>query len=204
MALYVSAGVIAGSPGGWFVAMRLAGAAAVMVLCAAQGREAAARRAQLIRLSRVDVLTDCLNRRGFEERFAAELARAQRGGGGLGLLVLDLDGFKGLNDTHGHAAGDDLLCWVGATLRDAVRPADAVGRLGGDEFVVLLPGVSPDGVREAADRLVAALAARTPVSVGHATLPDDGTTFDALYAQADARLYEQKALRGTRRRVPTG
>jgi diguanylate cyclase (GGDEF)-like protein len=201
-ALYVSAGVISGSPGGWFVTMRLAGALAITVICLLRSREAAARRAELLRLSRVDVLTDCLNRRGFEERFEAELARARRTGGALGLLVLDLDGFKHLNDTHGHAAGDHLLCWVGATLRDGVRPADAVGRLGGDEFVVLLPDVTPEAVHGTAERLLTALAARTAASVGHATLPLDGDTFDALYARADGRLYEEKAGRGTRRRPP--
>jgi diguanylate cyclase (GGDEF)-like protein len=91
---------------------------------------------------------------------------------------------------------------VGATLRDGVRPADVVGRLGGDEFVVLLPDITPAAVHGTAERLVTALAARTAVSVGHATLPLDGGTFDALYARADGRLYEQKAGRGTRRRPP--
>ena len=197
--LYVSAGIVDGSTGGWFITMRLVGAISAAAACAMQGREAAARRVQLMHLSRVDVLTECLNRRGFEERFETELERAGDGDGGLSLLILDLDGFKTLNDTKGHAAGDELLRWVGATLRQELRSADLVGRLGGDEFVVVLPRSTDDAARATADRLATALAPRTPVSIGLASLPDHGTDFHTLYHHADGELYAEKTRRGSRR-----
>ena len=195
--LYVSAGILDGTSGGWFITMRLVGAVAAAAACAMQGREAAARRVQLMHLSRVDVLTECLNRRGFDEQFEAELGRCDADG--LSLLILDLDGFKTLNDTRGHAAGDELLRWVGATLRQELRSADVVGRLGGDEFVAVLPRSSHDAARATAQRLVTALAARTPVSVGLASMPEHGTDFRTLYHHADEELYAEKARRGSRR-----
>ncbi|NJC70965.1 GGDEF domain-containing protein [Planosporangium thailandense] len=200
-AFYLVVAAVVGSPGGWYVALHLAGIISISAICAAQGRTAARQRLLLTRLSRVDVLTDCLNRRGFEDRFTAELARTQRTGGTLSLLIFDLDGFKKLNDAHGHAAGDDLLRWVATTLRDNIQPHDVVARLGGDEFVVLLGSAPEADARRVADRLVARLAARASASVGVATLPEHGLTFDALYAHADGDLYGQKATRQTARRV---
>ncbi|MEU4619712.1 GGDEF domain-containing protein [Actinoplanes sp. NPDC023801] len=187
--LYVLVGLLVGDPGGWFMAIQLLGTAAASTACALQGRSAARQRRMLTRLSRVDVLTEVLNRRGFAERFAAERADRRRTGGDTALLVLDLDGFKGLNDAYGHAAGDELLRWVAATLRDRLRAQDVVGRLGGDEFVVLLAGGDAFAV---AAELGTALAARTGASIGAAVLGVDGDDFDGLYAVADARLYQQK------------
>jgi diguanylate cyclase (GGDEF)-like protein len=138
------------------------------------------------------VLTDALNRRGFAERFAGQLDLGRRHGTGAALLVLDLDGFKQLNDTAGHAAGDALLRWVAGTLRGNLQAHDIVGRLGGDEFVVL---VEAAGAEETADRLQRALAERTGASFGVALLGLDGDDFDGLYAAADARLYRQKVER---------
>ena len=89
--------------------------------------------------SRTDPLTGCLNRRGFEECADAQIQAMQRQRPKRRRVVLDIDHFKPVNDTFGHAAGDELLCWVAQTLERVVRPTDAVGRLGGDEFAVILP-----------------------------------------------------------------
>jgi diguanylate cyclase (GGDEF)-like protein len=191
--LYIAVAVLVGTPSGWYVVTHLGGALAVSVVCAVQGRAAAAQRRLLTRLSRADALTDALNRRGFEERFAAELEHTH--GRSVSLLAFDLDGFKQVNDVHGHAAGDDLLCWVSATLRTNLDPHDAVGRFGGDEFVVLLTSQPGTDAPAVAARLRTALAARTAVSVGVAMLPEHGTDFDSLYTHADADLYSRKPRR---------
>ena len=115
-------------------------------------------------MSRADPLTGCLNRRGFEERFDAELSRAARTGRPLGLIMLDLDHFKEINDTRGHAAGDDVLRWAVDVMNDALRPMDTVGRVGGDEFAVVVPGAGPDDSAAVARRLQDALADRAPAS----------------------------------------
>src|SRR4051812_10535321 len=118
-------------------------------------------RRELALMSRTDHLTGMLNRRGFHERAEGELARAARVGGPVGLVLIDLDGFKRVNDAHGHAAGDELLCWVAEAMQAVLRPSDAAGRLGGDEFVLLLPGVGAGDARAVAERLRVALAERT-------------------------------------------
>jgi diguanylate cyclase (GGDEF)-like protein len=202
---YVSIGVVVGGASAWYVGMHAGGSLFLAVICGWLGRNAAGQRQLLTRLSRIDVLTECLNRRGFEERFTAELAHAQRGSGALTLLILDLDRFKQLNDSRGHAAGDELLRWVGATLHAELHPHDVVGRLGGDEFVVLLTDWA-ERPREVAHRLREALGERTQVSVGMATLGRDGTDFDSLYAHADAELYAEKRGRRTAptQRTPAG
>ncbi|MFI7597947.1 diguanylate cyclase [Actinoplanes sp. NPDC049681] len=192
-ASYVAVAVGWGVPSPWYVVMHLAGILAVAAACAIQGHAAARQRQLLTRLSRVDPLTEVLNRRGFEERFAAELHEARRAGRALGLLIFDLDGFKLLNDTAGHAAGDELLRWVAATLRAGVPEHGVVGRLGGDEFVVVLP--SAVDAPETAERLRQALAERTAASVGTAVLDPDAAGFEELYAHADAELYAEKAAR---------
>ena len=89
--------------------------------------------------ARVDALTGLLNRRGFEERLDLELARARRDRTWLTVVRFDLDHFKQVNDSYGHAAGDRLLAWLGATITEHIRGVDAAARVGGDEFVVILP-----------------------------------------------------------------
>ncbi len=165
---------------------------AAAVMCALISRLHHRQRGELARVSRADPLTDCLNRRGFQERLDAELAGAARHEHGVSLIVIDLDAFKAVNDREGHAAGDALLIWTVARITDSVRPLDAVGRLGGDEFAVVLPAVGCSEAREVAARMRAALASRTSASTGLATYPDDGTTITQLHACADARLYEAK------------
>ena len=158
-------------------------------ICAWQCLNHDRHRRQLDRASRTDPLTGCLNRRGFRERLDAELARARRAGTEVALIVVDLDHFKSVNDRHGHAAGDELLCWVARTLDDTLRTEDMVARLGGDEFALVLAGTDPD---VAVERVRARLAERTPASIGVARFPGDGFDADALHQVADADLYAHK------------
>lgn len=133
-------------------------------------------------------------------RSAVERALAERPG--FGLLLLDLDRFKPVNDAHGHEAGDEVLRVTGERLRRALRPADVVARLGGDEFAVFLDD-STD-VRALTERLQARVAApihlgdavvAVGVSVGHALHPVDGTSFEALLRAADQDMYRSKRSR---------
>ncbi|MEU4426677.1 GGDEF domain-containing protein [Actinoplanes sp. NPDC024001] len=148
-----------------------------------------------------DALTGLVNRAAFQERAAAALATA--GPQALtGVLLIDLDGFKAVNDTLGHAAGDALLVGVAGHLRAAVRDGDTVARLGGDEFVVLLPDLrDPGEVEEIGDRIVRRLAAPIPVdggtvvaraSIGASVTAGPGSDLSALVKQADVALYEAK------------
>jgi len=171
----------------FLVSMALCG-----VLCTWQSRLAERQRDELAELSRTDPLTGCLNRRGFAERLDAELARAERDGGELALIQIDLNAFKAVNDRHGHAAGDELLRWVASTLKGLLRGSDATGRLGGDEFALLLPGLGAGEARAVADRTIAALAERIGASAGLACRTADGTTAEALHRHADAELYSRK------------
>ncbi|OJF11064.1 GGDEF domain-containing protein [Couchioplanes caeruleus] len=201
---YLGLATFVGASSAWHVAMQLGGTLAVATVCGRQGAVAGQQRRLLTALSRVDVLTDTLNRRGFEERFTAACALAATTGAPIALLIFDLNGFKQVNDQHGHAAGDELLRWVAHTLQTNVGPGDVVGRLGGDEFVVLLtrpnhdsPGAHTDrrAPRAVADSLRTALAHRTAASVGTAVFGQHGTDFDTLYAHADHELYAQKTQR---------
>jgi diguanylate cyclase (GGDEF)-like protein len=161
-------------------------------MCIWQSRLQHAARAELARISRADPLTGCLNRLGFGERLDGELARVRAGGPGLALVVVDFDGFKAVNDQHGHSAGDDLLCWATHAMAAVLRPGDALGRLGGDEFAALLPDADIDEACRASERLRFALAARISASAGVAAAPEDGTEADPLHHRADERLYEAK------------
>ncbi|MFI5495075.1 diguanylate cyclase [Actinoplanes sp. NPDC051859] len=202
---YVAIAATVGDPDPWYVVMHLAGALAVSVICGHKGRIAASQRRQLSKLSRLDALTGCLNRRGFTERFAASRAHAQRHHRAPALLIFDLDGFKQVNDLHGHAAGDELLIWVAATLRAQGRSRDLVGRLGGDEFVMLLNLREGETAAGRAQALQDALAERTACSIGAAVLGQHGDDFAALYAHADAELYTRKVAHGggrSRRSAP--
>ncbi|WP_207229764.1 GGDEF domain-containing protein [Krasilnikovia cinnamomea] len=193
---FVAIAVFVGVSSTWYAIGHLTSALVVSLVCASRGRVAAEQRRKLRELSRVDALTQCLNRRGFMERSTAELAHAHRHRRDLSLLILDLDRFKEVNDSEGHAAGDELLCWVGATLRERLHPHDVVGRLGGDEFVVLLSSHSAGETDDVAGDLEAALAERIGVSVGAGVLGRHGTDLEGLYAHADAELYRRKLARG--------
>jgi diguanylate cyclase (GGDEF)-like protein len=165
------------------------------IMSAWQAHNQARQHALLARMSRSDPLTGCLNRRGLEERLEAELLAARRKLSQGALLLIDLDGFKLVNDRHGHAAGDELLCWVVRTLGRVVRPLDAVARLGGDEFAVLLPDIEAAQALNCATRMRAVLRERTGASIGMATYPLDGSDAASLFKQADARLYASRPTR---------
>jgi diguanylate cyclase (GGDEF)-like protein/PAS domain S-box-containing protein len=148
-----------------------------------------------------DPLTGLANRTLLEERLWAVLARDARTGNSTAVLFLDLDGFKGVNDRHGHLVGDAVLRAVADRLTVAVRPADTVARLGGDEFVVLVETATEEGVTGLADRLRAGLTApirlgaldlKVGVSVGLALSRAGDTAPAALLASADRRMYAEK------------
>lgn len=156
-----------------------------------------------------DHLTGAPSRRAFFDMAERELARARRHGNGLGLLLLDADHFKRINDTHGHAIGDEVLRDLVGRTREEIRKIDYFARLGGEEFGVLLPDASFDTTRAVAERLRAALdrplqgvpaapGVAYTVSIGLAML-EKGEDFAGLMRRADAALYAAKA--GGRNRV---
>ena len=148
--------------------------------------------------ARTDPLTGLLNRRALEEAFEMELSRAGRGKFGVGLVMLDLDGFKEFNDEYGHPAGDAALERLSHALADATRAIDHVGRVGGDEFAVLAPESSTAGTLALAERLRRAVEIEfsgfggLTASCGVASYPNNGSDRAALVAAADRALYEAK------------
>jgi diguanylate cyclase len=150
-----------------------------------------------------DGLTSLPNRDGFKARLAEVLTHATARGHAFALLYLDLDGFKAINDNHGHATGDHLLRIVAARLAGAVRSEDTVSRIGGDEFACLLWDAPPG--HAALTRLatslfdvvsapfqVGALSLMVRPSIGIAMWPDDGATADTLLDHADSAMYHAK------------
>ncbi|MGY2736177.1 diguanylate cyclase domain-containing protein [Sphingomonas sp. UYP23] len=159
-----------------------------------------------------DPLTGLLNRRGLDRRLAGPSAGQPSFGLSLGVVAIDLDRFKAVNDSMGHAVGDAVLVEVAQRLRAAVRPTDHVARLGGDEFAVLLPGSTAERVAAAAQRIEATLNApmlqgesEVPISASVGvvmTEPGDGATalesFTAVWRRADLALYAAKRARHAR------
>ncbi|HEX2466990.1 MAG TPA: GGDEF domain-containing protein [Solirubrobacterales bacterium] len=150
-----------------------------------------------------DSLTGLMNRRALEERAAVELARARREGTPLSMVLFDIDNFKTLNDSFGHAVGDDVLRHVAGTVVDATRAVDAVARLGGDEFVVLLPGADREEAMAVAARLRGETLRRdrgdsppATLSIGVATWPAAGDSLERLWRAADLAAYEAKRAGG--------
>jgi diguanylate cyclase (GGDEF)-like protein len=151
-----------------------------------------------------DPLTAIMNRRGFERELARASSYLQRYGGSAALVYLDLDGFKPVNDRHGHAAGDAVLKAVAAALLIAVRASDMVARIGGDEFAVLLWNLSPAAATTKALALERAITAATVTwdggslsvgaSAGVAALGPD-QDLGGLVARADAAMYARKRER---------
>ena len=155
-------------------------------------------------LSTRDHLTGLFNRRYMEESLERELLRVARNQIPLGIIMLDVDGFKQFNDTHGHLAGDMVLRELGDILRKHVRGEDIPVRYGGDEFIVILPGASREVAQERAQILC--LAARElhllfggktletlTLSLGVAVFPQDGSTSAAILKAADTALYRAKS-----------
>ncbi len=161
-----------------------------------------ARDEELYRQAHFDPLTQLPNRALFRDRLAQELAAAAAGLARGALLYIDLDYFKKINDSLGHAAGDQLLAIVAQRLKSCVKDGDTVARLGGDEFTVVLRHVAePDSARAVAERIVHTL--QLPVnlggrdhhvraSVGVAMFPDDGATLEDLVRNADVAMYRAK------------
>lgn len=146
-----------------------------------------------------DPLTELFNHRHFHETINHELDRCRRHGGELGLAMFDLDGFKQVNDTGGHAEGDEVLRRVAAALRSTCRSSDLAFRVGGDEFALVLPNSGPASALAAAERarsVIDEIDDRTTISYGIASWPDAGPTKDALLSRADRSLYEMKRRPG--------
>ena len=155
---------------------------------------------RLERAATHDELTGLLNRRGYQQRLAAELARAEREGTPVSLILGDIDCFKSLNDRFGHRCGDDALARFAAVCRGQRRGADFVARVGGEEFAMVLPGTDPAGALLAAERLRDAICsdlsrpdgAPLTASFGVATYPDHASDCDALLGWADRAMYAAK------------
>jgi diguanylate cyclase (GGDEF)-like protein len=158
-----------------------------------------------------DVLTGLPNRRHLERHLAEQVARVQRHGGQFSVLVLDMDGFKQINDEFGHQAGDSALKEVAQVLRGSLRPYDVCARFAGDEFVLVIAecdGTQAERRRLDLQQAVASLwvepvPGRTvplSISIGAATFPDDAGTVEEAIRVADQRMYQDKADR--RRATP--
>jgi two-component system cell cycle response regulator len=158
------------------------------------------RNAELVRISRTDPLTGLHNRRHLEERLVEQTSLITRQGGDLGVLLLDVDRFKRVNDRHGHAAGDAVLRILAGRVRETIRAEDMLGRWGGEEFLVLLPATGRDYVGSVGERVRRVVAddpfqleageLRVTVSVGAAAGVEDG--WEGLVRRADAALYAAK------------
>ena len=168
-------------------------------------------RARLLRSGFTDVLTGWNNRRYLQVRMVEELARARRDGNSLVCLMLDIDHFKSVNDTHGHAAGDDVLRELAQRIESQVRASDIAARYGGEEFVVLLPGTEIESGRRLAERIRKAVSAEPielrngksitiTASIGIASVSpgrdveDLKTAGESLLARADVALYNAKSM----------
>jgi diguanylate cyclase (GGDEF)-like protein len=171
------------------------------------GREQRRVRDAAIRLSAVDSLTGLFNRAFFYAALDREIARSARSGRGFGLLMLDVDELKEMNDRYGHHVGDLALTAVGETIRTGVRSIDVPARYGGDEFVALLPETDPAGGFVLAEKIRRGINERKlpgvevalTVSVGVVAYPLDGDSADTLMVSADRAMYESK--RGGKNRV---
>lgn len=158
--------------------------------------------AELTHLATIDSLTGVSNRRHFMAQMETEFARIQRFHEPAALLMLDLDHFKRINDSQGHAVGDAVLAALGATLLETLRKTDLVGRVGGEEFALLLPGTEAVEARQFAERLRERVAGveveagggrlAVTVSIGIASLKRDDASADAALARADDALYHAK------------
>jgi diguanylate cyclase (GGDEF)-like protein len=158
---------------------------------------------RLRHLSQHDVLTGLPNRILLNDRLRLSLKRAGRFESALGLLMVDLDGFKEVNDLLGHHVGDEVLCEVAARLRHSVRETDTVARLGGDEFIVLLPDLHLAAEAELIAVKIVSLVSEPinvgdttvhiSVSIGVCTSLDENSDADRLLQSADAAMYQAKA-----------
>lgn len=184
------------------------GAIADKAAIASRLQEAEARIAELEKQLQVlnmrmheDALTGALNRRGLDDVLQREIARAQRRNTPLSLVMIDLDDFKTINDTHGHPVGDEVLVHLVATVQRSLRPTDMIGRFGGEEFLLVLPDTPAQPATQTVKRLQTSLAEQRLLanqqeigytfSAGVAQL-QDGQTIGEVIAFADRALYLAK------------
>ncbi|MFC1673117.1 diguanylate cyclase [Pseudomonadota bacterium] len=153
-----------------------------------------------------DSLTGLGNKGLFEAQLQQAAARAQRDDEKLGLLVIDVDGFKGINDKYGHKVGDQLLQQIAERIVNETRSSDVIARIGGDEFAaILIKPKSADQIYSVREKIEKALAStpyntsgailKVSASVGSAILPDDSLDLDDLFTMADQRMYDHKKLK---------
>jgi diguanylate cyclase (GGDEF)-like protein/PAS domain S-box-containing protein len=159
-------------------------------------------------LAHHDHLTGLPNRLFLKEHFARQIAYAQRSKASIALCVVDLDGFKFINDLLGHPSGDSLLCQIGKRLQNAIRSTDIVGRIGGDEFLLLFCDIlSPSALGSVIQKIAKVTAlpfninehqAYISMSMGVALYGENGTDFDTLFKRADAAMYVAKKAGGNK------
>ncbi|MFZ5428115.1 MAG: GGDEF domain-containing protein [Thermodesulfobacteriota bacterium] len=159
---------------------------------------------RLSRLAMLDELTGLANNRLFGQRLDECIAASRRSGRPLSLLLIDMDHFKAINDTHGHQAGDMALKMAAAVIRSSVRGADVAARVGGEEFAVILPDTGADEAAKAAERILAGMRQARVLLANSASfglsasiglsggVPGDGESSFALFAEADKALYKAK------------
>jgi len=159
------------------------------------------RQSEVVRMSVVDELTGVLNRRGIGNLFSRELERAHAEDLTVGVMIIDLNDFKRINDLSGHAAGDAMLRAVARSLQDALRATDRVGRIGGDEFAIVLPYVRRDGYEDLAQRVrqispvALTLSPQTILHVGLSmgiAAAEPNESFEVVLARADVAMYKDK------------
>ncbi|MBU3740481.1 MAG: GGDEF domain-containing protein [Rhodoferax sp.] len=155
-------------------------------------------RIEVERLAARDPVTRLLNRRYLDESARKELERCRRHGYPLSLLMMDLDHFKSVNDTHGHLAGDEVLAGFAHSTHQQLRMEDHLGRFGGEEFVAILPETIPEDAYRIAERIRRSCLARDDnpkcsVSIGVSSYPRHGETLEDLLRQADRALYTAKS-----------
>lgn len=165
-------------------------------------------RRMLVAMAQTDELTGASNRRAFDNALRRGLARAERYGRPLSLLVIDADGLKPTNDRHGHGAGDRMIRLIAEIIGDSLRTADEHARIGGDEFVAVLDGADSGQAREVAERIrtrvqntsfdVEGERVECTVTIGIATYPHDGGNAAVLLERADRALYHGKQSGGNR------
>jgi two-component system cell cycle response regulator len=153
------------------------------------------------RMALTDGLTDLANRKQLDALLAEEIPRARRHGRDLSVLLLDIDHFKSINDTHGHLTGDSVLRGLAGIMQRRLRPSDRLGRYGGEEFCVILPETSRQNAAKIGEDLRSLVEAhafvaedkniRVTISVGVGSL-EEGMTMDELYRSADEKLYQAK------------
>jgi len=149
----------------------------------------------------IDHLTGFYNSGYLRKRVHEEIKRYRRTGGDFGIVFLDLDNFKGINDSHGHLVGDQVLKQIAGVLKENVRSSEVLVRYGGDEFVLLMPGAGKDQGRDVIKRLRQAVKSMSfpdedvtvGLSGGAAFFPEDGSSLDQLLAVTDKRMYKEKA-----------